>query len=104
MTIDEAIEKYKEITTDANCPGHCNISCEKCVQESKKIVEWMEELKMYRQLAPREFEKGFDCGYKTGYYKTIDKCLEIVKFHKDIWDGIEWAIKDIEDLKEREID
>ena len=36
MSIDEAIAKYKEITnTDANCPAHCNISCDKCVQESE---------------------------------------------------------------------
>ena len=49
MTIDEAIAKYKEITNaDANCPAHCNISCDKCVQESKQIAEWLEELKDYR--------------------------------------------------------
>ena len=36
--------------------------------------------------------------------KAIDECLEIVKFHKDTWDGIEWAIRDIEQLKEREDD
>ena len=49
MTIDEAIAKYKEITnTDANCPAHCNISCDKCVQESKQIAEWLEELVMLR--------------------------------------------------------
>ena len=50
MTIDEAIAKYKEITnTDANCPAHCNISCDKCVQESKQIAEWLEELKELRE-------------------------------------------------------
>lgn len=49
MTIDEAIAKYKEITNaDANCPAHCNISCDKCVQESKQLAEWLEELKSYR--------------------------------------------------------
>ena len=49
MTIDEAIAKYKEITnTDAICPAHCNIPCEKCVQESEQLVEWLEELKDYR--------------------------------------------------------
>ena len=49
MTIDEAIAKYKEITnTDANCPAHCNISCDKCVQESEQLAEWLEELKAYR--------------------------------------------------------
>ena len=46
MTIDEAIAKYKEIAnTDANCPAHCNISCDKCVQESEQLAEWLEELK-----------------------------------------------------------
>ena len=49
MTIDEAIEKYKEITnTEAICPGHCNISSDKCVQESEQLAEWLEELKNYR--------------------------------------------------------
>ena len=49
MTIDEAITKYKEITnTDAICPAHCNISCDKCVQESEQLVELLEELKDYR--------------------------------------------------------
>ena len=48
--IDEAIAKYKEITkTDANCPAHCNISCDKCVQESKQLAEWLEELKELRE-------------------------------------------------------
>ena len=49
MTIDEAIAKYKEITnTDTNCPAHCNISCDKCVQESEQLAEWLEELKELR--------------------------------------------------------
>ena len=46
MSIDEAIAKYKEITnTDAICPAHCNIPCEKCVQESEQLACWLEELK-----------------------------------------------------------
>ena len=49
ISIDEAIAKYKEIAnTDAICPGHCNIPCEQCVQESEQLVEWLEELKDYR--------------------------------------------------------
>lgn len=49
LSIDEAIAKYKEIAnTDANCPAHCNISCDKCVQESKQLAEWLEELKDYQ--------------------------------------------------------
>ena len=95
MTIDEAIAKYKEIAnTDANCPAHCNISCDKCVQESKQLVEWLEELKMYKSLAPRElvsekqknerlaeYIKGFDYGFKTGYNKAIG---DFVKFASDM--------------------
>ena len=45
MPIDEAIAKYKEIAnTDAVCPAHYNIPCDKCVRESEQIVEWLEEL------------------------------------------------------------
>ena len=90
MTIDGAIAKYKEITnTDANCPAHCNISCDKCVQESRQIAEWLEELKMYKSLAPRElvaekqkndrameYSKGFDYGFKIGYNKAVDDFVE----------------------------
>ena len=50
MTLDEAIAKYKEITnTDANCQAHCNISCDKCVQESEQLADWLEELKFLKQ-------------------------------------------------------
>ena len=75
MTIDEAIAKYKEIAkTDANCPAHCNISCDKCVQESKQLAEWLEELKSYRA--------SVFSGYMTQkmlkeeYNKAIDDLLE----------------------------
>ena len=72
MSIDEAIAKYKEITnTDALCPGHCKISCEKCVQESEQLAEWLEELKVYQQhkiLCNR--------GYNAGYNKAIDDIKE----------------------------
>ena len=34
--------------------------------------------------------------------KAIEECLEIVKFHENNWDGIYWAIYDIEQLKESE--
>lgn len=69
MTIDEAIAKYKEITnTDANCPAHCNISCDKCVQESEQLAEWLEELKALRH----EANEWRNAGYAHGYNKAID--------------------------------
>ena len=78
LSIDEAIAKYKEITnTDANCPAHCNISCDKCVQESKQLAEWPEELKSYRA--------SVFSGYMTQkilkeeYHKAIDDFAERLK-------------------------
>ena len=78
MTIDEAIAKYKEIAnTDANCPAHCNISCDKCVQESKQLAEWLEELKSYRA--------SVFSGYMTQkmlkeeYNKAIDDFVEKIE-------------------------
>ena len=76
MTIDEAIANYKEITnTDANCPAHCNISCDKCVQESERLAEWWEELKAIKS-------DGFtddllNMGFTKGRNNAID---DFVKF------------------------
>lgn len=81
MSIDEAIAKYKEIAnTDANCPAHCNISCDKCVQESKQLAEWLEELKSYRA--------SVFSGYMTQkmlkeeYNKAIDDFKKILTIEK----------------------
>ena len=93
MTIDEAIAKYKEITnTDANCPAHCNISCDKCVQESEQLAELLEELKSYRasvfsgdmtqKMLKEEYNKAIDdfikaadkhCGYYSGECKNLTR-------------------------------
>ena len=118
MTIDEAIAKYKEIAnTDANCPAHCNISCDKCVQESKQLAEWLED---YRRLL--EFEKSVlanEDGYlatmceRIGYNKAIDDLIaecENAKFaesdeislsdvHTGVNSGLSMAIHFAEQLK-----
>lgn len=78
MTIDEAIAKYKEITNvDANCPAHCNISCDKCVQESDQLAEWLEELKAYQQQHLELCEKYGVNTIEDLYDKAID---DFVKF------------------------
>ena len=83
MTIDEAIAKYKEITnTDANCPAHCNISCDKCVQESKQLAEWLELLKWYEQgMEDIPSESGVlpKDVYHAGYNKAIDDFVEKIE-------------------------
>ena len=89
MTIDEAIAKYKEITnTDVICPAHCNISCDKCVQESEQLADWLEELKDYRKYIelteiPEQYKLGFQDGivngFENGYNKAIDDFADKLK-------------------------
>lgn len=33
------------------------------------------------------------------YCKAINDCIKILKFHRNSWNGIECAIRDIEELK-----
>lgn len=78
MTIDEAIE--------------CERNHRLYPEYHEQIAEWLEELKMYKSLAPRElvsqkqknnrvieYSKGFDYGFNTGYNKAID---DFVKKYK----------------------
>ena len=79
MRLIDAIAKYKEIAnTDANCPAHCNIPCDKCLQESEQLAEWLEELKIYQQ-----HEIICNKGYNAGYNKAIDDFVKLV--HKHDW-------------------
>lgn len=92
MTLDEAIEYEKESLQ------HCKRMLEEIyednlenkilkfeVKQHEQLATWLEELKMYKSLAPRElvsekqkndraieYNKGFDYGFKTGYNKAID--------------------------------
>ena len=88
LSIDEAIEKYKEITnSDTICLAHCDKFCDECVQESEQLVEWLEELKKLRQctnIENREYPyfNGFKEGKQVGYNKAIDD------FKKEIIDMV----------------
>ena len=96
MTLDEAIEYEKESLQ------HCKRMLEEIyednlenkilkfeVKQHEHLAEWLEELKMYKSLAPRElvsekqkndraieYSKGFNFGFKTGYNKAIDDIKE----------------------------
>ena len=95
MTLDETIEYEKESLQ------HCKRMLEEIyednlenkilkfeVKQHDQLAEWLEELKKYKSLAPRElvsekqrndrtieYSKGFDYGFKTGYNKAIDDLL-----------------------------
>ena len=98
MTIDEAIAKYKEITnTDANCPAHCNISCDKCVQESEQLAEWLEELKIYQQ-----HEIICNKGYNAGYNKAIDDFVNVCEKQFTTMYGQRYVdMRDIKNIAEK---
>lgn len=98
MTIDEAIAQARKKANEMYTQGmlcHANPNDEKldgiidCAREQEQLAEWLEELKMYKSLAPRElvsekqkndrameYSKGFDYGFKTGYAKAIDDFAE----------------------------
>ena len=97
MTIDEAIERERQKAKEQRSHiGTFNEEyskkCEMWAEEHEQLAEWLEELKMYKSLAPRElvsekqkndrameYSKGFDYGFKTGYNKAIDDFAEKVK-------------------------
>ena len=97
MKIDEAIEREKQKAKEQRSHiGTFNEEyskkCEMWAEEHEQLAEWLEELKMYKSLAPRElvsekqkndrameYSKGFDYGFKTGYNKAIDDFAEKVK-------------------------
>lgn len=81
LSIDEAIAKYKEITnTDALCPGHCNIPCEKCVQESEQLAEWLEKLKTIESIM---------LTYNANWYADEDNGVPDCEVLESIWNVIQ---------------
>lgn len=84
MTIDEIIENEKEIADMLYDQQRSHSA-----YYHKQLAEWLEELKMYKSLSPRElvsekqkndraieYSKGFDYGFNTGYNKALDDIKE----------------------------
>ena len=106
MTIDEAIAKYKEIAnTGENCPAHCKISCDKCVEESEQLAEWLEELKSLKEnsISKETFEKmkskAYKKGHRQGYNKAIDDI--VIKIKESVGMDWEWDFMFIEQIAEQ---
>ena len=78
MTIDEAIEKFKFIAnSDAPCPRYCMLPCDKCVDESEQLAEWLEDYKRIKMLIPieqalkAEYNKAIDDFVKMAYEELL---------------------------------
>ena len=83
MTIDEEIEKYKAITnTNSICPMPCMSYCEKCIQESEQLKEWLEELKELRETSYGYSKEDIELNRKTMYNKAIDDFVKLAKEHE----------------------
>ena len=80
MTIDT--DKTLELLHNSPCSFSYNTNPPRYTIEQKELVKFVNFI----------------------YGKAIDDCINIVKFYRDSWDGIEWAIRDIEELKEMERD
>ena len=80
MTIDEAIEKFKFIAnSDTPCPRYCMLPCDKCVDESKQLAEWLEELKSYRENYNGYNKEDIELNRNAIYNKAIDDFAILMK-------------------------
>lgn len=89
MTIDEAIERTRNKAK--------LMQSNQSRKEWLQMAEWLEELKTLRYCK----DKWNENQYQKGRADAIEGCMKIVKFHENEWDGINWAIKDIEELMEK---
>ena len=79
MTIDEAIEKFKFIAnSDTSCTRYCMLPCDKCVDESKQLAEWLEELKSYRENYNGYNKEDIELNRNAMYNKAIDDFVKAV--------------------------
>ena len=74
MSIDEVIKTCKDITNyEEHCPGYCmSRTCDKCVQESEQLVEWLEELKELRETSCGYSKEDIELNRTAMYNKAID--------------------------------
>ena len=93
MTIDEAIQKARDnensfknnhklnLTLKKRSPYY-GLDCLKISEDNKHLAEWLEELKAYRANEGIS-ENVYRLGYKFGYNKAVDDCIEELKKRRD---------------------
>ena len=65
------------------------------VEKAQDDINWIKAKEQQNMTICEEFDINT---IEDLYPKAINECLEIVKGHSNSWDGIEWAIRDIEEL------
>ena len=91
-TIDDVIDKLAEYE-DLEEQGRliklpCNISCDKCVQESEQLAEWLEELKEMR----KNQGQVADFLYQEGISRASKLIFNEIEEIKNRYDNEDFAI------------
>ena len=104
---DYGIQVLSEHTMKSTIVFETIMKCINCIESQpviysvEKAQEDIVRMKAYEQQNMAICEE-FDINTIEDLYpKAINECLEIVKCHSNSWDGIEWAIRDIEELREK---
>ena len=87
LSIDEAIAHAREVASEQKRrSGICvqnNSECDKfsaclkCAEEHEQLAEWLEELKVYREIGTVEECKNSVLDIQKAYNKAIDDCKEL---------------------------
>lgn len=96
MTLDDAIEKYNRL---ANNEQTCY------PEEAQQLAEWLEELKMYKSLAPRELVSEKQKNDRAiEYNKGFDVCCESMEAMAQIIDiaKVGWTKEQIMEWLQKE--
>lgn len=128
MTIDEAIKHAREVASEQKIRGGICVqidsecdkfsSCLKCAEQHEQLVEWLEELKSYRQYIdlteiPEQYKLGFQDGIIARNNKAFERILDFMKlrlrsseerYYKYLEDSCLPCTFDKSDIEETRID
>ena len=88
MTIDEAIAHAREVAKNkmAEYQNHYDKDahyyprqCKKCAEEHEQLAEWLEELKVYREIGTVEECRNSISDIERAYNKGIDDFVNACK-------------------------
>ena len=98
MTLDEAIAHAREVSEEQRkdnekceykaeygckgCADYYSKPCIECAEEHEQLAEWLEELKMLRELKEEHRKIGNIEGFNKGYNKAIDDFKKMLTIEK----------------------
>lgn len=95
MKIDEAITHAREIAeknrqamnfeSEDNIDDDIKTNCLNCATQHEQLADWLEELKMLRELKNEHRKVGNIEGYNAGYKKAIDDFERKLISHLSDW-------------------